>query len=184
MVIKSMSVVMKVTRLRRVMLALCVLPTSACTVCGDYEYFEFASNPETRVLETRTPALKGLSGVKPFPVSYVMNRPGYQLKLRAEMGYGPTIVLSVESDKAMTLGKLPLEKMPMSVAALDGIGNCLGYGDRAGGVVAFKWLGNKNCATQWTISVAVIDATGAQIAVENLAFEVVKNGRWCVEDSL
>jgi len=55
--------------------------------------------------------------------------------------------------------------------------------NRNGGL-KFSWLDKKGCATNGKIGAAVFDASGAQIATEELPFAVVTNGRYCVKDGL
>ena len=166
-------------RSRNVALAACLLAASSCaaTKCGDYKHFEFLPMPGMTVTETRVPSLNGLSNVKPFPLSYLLRRNGYEITLRPdEKAYGPTAVLTVDSPAApMTL------KMISAPLAADG-GSCISKTEQ-GRSVRFFWLDWKQCAARQSVSVAVIDATGAQFAIEELPFNVVTNGRYCVKDA-
>ena len=156
-----------------------MLSANSCTAmeCDDYRHLAFGSAPDVTVLETRVPALSGLRDVKPFPVSYVLKRDGYQILARAyEKDYGPTAMLSVEAAAAK---KLRATKIP---TAADGSG-CIVSVEQTGGV-KFSWLGKPGCDVNQIIALAVIDVAGNQIASEEISFTVVKNGRFCVKDGL
>lgn len=167
-------------RSRKIALIACLLPASSCAAakCGDYKHFEFEPIPGMSITETRVPSLNGLSDVKPFPVSYVLRRSGYEITLRAdEKAYGPTVTLSIDSTAApMTL------KTISSPPAADA-GSCISKTEQDGSV-RFFWLDWKQCAASQSVRVAVIDATGGQVAIEELPFNVVTNGRYCVKDAL
>lgn len=165
---------------RRIVLAASVLlPASACaaTNCGDYKYVAFGPASGMVALETRVPVVSGLRDVKPFPVTYAFKREGYRLVARTyERGHGPTAVLSVEAQAPMSL------KMVSIPTAADGAG-CIVHVEQNDGV-KFSWLDKKGCATSGKIVVAIFDASGDQIAAEELPFAVITNGRYCVKDAL
>lgn len=159
--------------------AVCLLPMSSCAAskCGDYKHFDFSETPNIAISDVRVPALNGLSGVKPFPVSYTITRSQYQITLFAdEKSYGPTATLSIASS-AVPL-TLQIIDSPL---AIDG-SSCISRSSQNGDV-KFFWLDWKGCYASQNVSVAVIDAGGVQIAIENLSFSVVTNGRYCVTDA-
>lgn len=156
-----------------------LLPASACAAihCSDYKYLAFGPASGMVALETRIPAVGGLRDVKPFPVAYVVKREGYRLVARIyERDHSPTATLSVETEAPVSL------KMVSAPVAADGT-DCIVHVEQNGGL-KFSWLDKKGCATSEKIGIAVIDATGAQIAADELPFAVVTNGRYCVKDGL
>ncbi len=168
-------------RLGKIVLLACLLPTGCflARVCGDYTHFEFEPIPGMSVLETRVPVLDGLSGLKPFPVSYALKRSSYQIALSTDEGaYGATITLSVKSssEEPMTLKLVGYPRAPNGKI-------CISDSKRNGSVKFFwqYWVG---CVKSQIVNIAVMDAAGVQVAVEHLPFKVVTNGRWCVTDAL
>lgn len=165
-------------RLGRLALAACLMPTSSCsaTYCGDYRHLAFQSVPGMTVVETRVPALSGLHDVKPFPISYVLKRDAYQIMARIyEKDDGPAATLSVDAAAPMTLRIVS--------AASDNGAHCLVAVEQNEGV-KFGWSCRTVDAAKQRIRVAVVDANGAQVAIEELPFTVVTNGRSCVKDGL
>lgn len=163
----------------RIALAACLLPASSCatTKCDDYRYLDFKTVPGMVILDTRVPKLSGLRDVKPFPISYVLKRERYRISVRAyEKDYGATVTLSVDSEAPLTL---QVTRIPI---AADGTG-CIVKVEQ-GRSVKFSWLGKVGCAANQSLSMAVLDTVGTLVAVENLSFSVVANGRYCVKDSL
>ena len=157
---------------------ICFLPTTACAVkCDDYKHIEFALDPGMRMVETGAPALRGLTGVQPSPISYLVNREKYKIKLHVdETTYGPTIIMSIESAIPMTLKTITSPLSPEGKY-------CFSYGEQNGNL-KFSWLDEKGCRAIRSINVAVNDMNGVQVAVESLSFKVVTNGRYCVKDAL
>ena len=141
------------------------------------KHIEFASQ-EMRILEERVPPLSGLSGTKPFPVSYALNRERYALRLRVdETSYLPAIVVSIQADVPMSLGLITAPSAP------DGNGYCFSY-TVSGKELKLTWLDRENCVTQHSIKLALKNSDGVNAAVEDLSFNVIPNGRYCVEDAL
>lgn len=162
-----------------IVLAMSLLSANSCaaTECADYRHLVFELVQGMTIEETRVPALGGLRDVKPFPISYALRRSSYQVIVRSyERDYGPTATLSVEAGAPMTLR---VTDVPMSSAG----SSCVVMVEQSGGV-KFSWLGKAGYGTNPSIAVAVIDATGSQIAIEELPFKVVTNGRYCVRDAL
>jgi hypothetical protein len=162
----------------RIALAACLLPVSSCAAlkCEDYRHLTFEPGPNISVMETSVPPLSGLRDVKPFPVSYVLKRSGYQIVARIyQKDHGVSATLSVDAEATMTL-KIA------DVSAHDGP-HCL-VAIEQNGSVKFGWSCKAEHRAKQRIAVAVIDASGAQVAVEEFPFSVVTNGRSCLKDGI
>jgi hypothetical protein len=157
--------------------SLLMVNSYAATKCDDYRYLAFGPAPNITILETRVLALSGLRDVRPFPVSYALTRDDYQIVMRIyEQDYGPTATLLVNAATPMTL------KAVNYLADREAL-SCIVEVEQDGRV-KFSWLGKSGCAASQRIRVTVIDASGTQVAIEELPFTVVTNGRYCVKDAL
>jgi hypothetical protein len=166
--------------IRRIMLVLCVsLEVSSCAgrACDDYRHLAFGPTEGMVPVETRVPALSGLRDVKPFPVKYVLERESYRIVARAyEKDFSPAATLSVEAEAPMSL------KVASIGTDTDGA-SCIVQVEQGGGVI-FSWGRMEGCAATGKISIEVINASGDQIAHEELTFDVITNGRFCLNDGL
>lgn len=160
----------------RICLAVALLPASSCaaTKCDDYRHIEVGPLTNLSVVEKRVPALSGLREVQPFPVLYTLKRSNYQIVVRVyEKDYGATATLTVDAP------------IPMTLRNIEGYAgsSCVVSVEQNGGV-KFSWLGKAGCAEKQNIQFSVVDTIGAKVAIENMPFAVVTNGRYCVKDSL
>lgn len=160
--------------------SICLLPTTGCAMhCGNYKYLDFASNPDAHVLRSGVPKLYGLRDVKPFPLSYVINRPSYQIKLRVdETAYGSTIDIGLESKREIAIHLIA----PPDIA--DPFLGCFSFRKSSNTDVKVLWHDRKSCIGRKHIDLSVRHSSGEPIAMERLSFEVITNGRYCVPDAL
>lgn len=145
--------------------------------CGDYEYFKFSPESGLKVADIGVPKRSGLEGVDALPLRYRLERSDYQVDIKVdETTYGPSALISATSgSEPVAVKMVTTTKLPNSEQY------CFSYRE-IGKQLSVSWLGGHGCEAINAFQIAVQRPDGTTQGLEVLPFDVVKNGRYCVED--
>ena len=73
--------------------------------------------------------------------------------------------------------------MLSSPADPSGTGYCFSY-QESNSEIKITWLNAESCGARGSFRVSVLDENYDRVADVNLPYEVIPNGRYCVEDAL
>lgn len=158
---------------------LSVLLTSACvSKCNEYKYYDFADTSGARIVQMQVPNTIGLHGVTAFPTSYIITRPRYKLVIRVDQSsYLPTFTVSPAEGAFINL------TVTSSPADLSLHNYCYSF-KKIDEAISITWLETQSCGDRGHIDLAVKGKGGQLIASDELRFQMVSNGRYCINDGL
>lgn len=148
-------------------------------ICDDYEHFSFSAESNLNIVDVDVPRRSGLEGVEPFPLHYRLDRSGYRVEVKIdESSYGPAATIIATS------GSAPVQvKMLTPTRAPETEQFCFSYRE-VGKQLLVSWMGGEGCEAVGEFQIAVHGREGDVQGIEVLTFDIVRNGRYCVEDGL
>jgi hypothetical protein len=161
-------------RLDRFLLIAVVFCLASCRQCDQFSQIRLVPGDGIQVLETGVPALPGLERAEPAPLSYILHRENYEVVFHATPNsYGPseTIVIRSLDGKRAGFVALPTEEQA-----------CVSYITQPDNAIRMSWWGGAGCALHQEIKFRVLSASGKVIADERVAFDISRNGSYCVAD--
>lgn len=161
-----------------ILTASCSVSAGGCVpYCSTFRHLDFTQVRGATVVESGVLDLNGLLGVEPFPLAYAIKRDGYQLNLKAGQAHLATARVSIVSNRSLRLKLLSVH--PVSPKQFGCYSN-----DESPDGLTIRWISAEGCGTTGTIRVAVSDETGEEVAIEELRFDAVPNGHFCITDAL